>query len=300
MLKAFKTILALLGAEVVALVIALILCGVNESGVVTVQITHVLFWLAFATSVIAAPLAAWVCWQSIWRSLLCLIGVVIVVGGGLWWLDSKLTQMKAAQDAASRPVPSVPSTLYAPSPRSSALTKTPKSWFLEPRIGGNGNVVGNKIKGDNNVIAGGGNTQQGNCNINQEGTNNQATATCGAPERHFPKAAADSLKQCMAESVKQNPSQVVVLDMMPGTKQFSEELWSALNGAGLTVHPLYTMMGYPPPPALLVSAGPNKQGLALVVFHCFSAIRPKLDMYPKPLGERDPDLLKITVGEFPQ
>jgi hypothetical protein len=95
MLKAAKVVLAFLGCAIVTLVVGLVLSGLGASGVVSMRITHALFWLAFGISILAAPLAtrlispSWGLWLA---SFIC---TVIVVGGGLWWLNSWLTQKKA-------------------------------------------------------------------------------------------------------------------------------------------------------------------------------------------------------------
>jgi hypothetical protein len=158
MRRAVKFLLALLSCGVIALIVALILAGISESGVVAVQITHFLFWIAFITSIVAAPLAAWVFFKSTKHALAALLLAAIIIGGGLWWLDNKLGQMKAAQDAANRPPPPLPTKLVnTPGPRV-AIVKTPKSWLASTsptnQVSGNGNVVGNSIRGNNNGLVG--------------------------------------------------------------------------------------------------------------------------------------------------
>jgi hypothetical protein len=101
--RAVEILLALLGCAIFGLVVTLVLSGIGESGVINMQITHALFWLAFGISIVAAPLAAWLISQSLKHSVLALIGTVVVLGGGLLWLDSWLHKEKDKQDAANQP-----------------------------------------------------------------------------------------------------------------------------------------------------------------------------------------------------
>jgi hypothetical protein len=96
--------------------------GLGASGVVNMQITQALFWLAFGISVLAAPLATWLISPS-WRYCLASFAcTAVVVGGGLRLLDSWLVAKKAEQDTINQS--RLPSQTAAPSP-SVPIIKTP-------------------------------------------------------------------------------------------------------------------------------------------------------------------------------
>lgn len=170
MRKAAKVILAFLGASIPALVIAFTLAGVSQSGVMDVVITHVMFWLAFAISTVVAFCTAWLITDSLKRSLVALIVVAVIVGGGLLRLDGWLHEKKALQDAANQVPP--PFRTSAPGP-TVPIHKTPKVSRpivkIEQHGSGNGAIGGSII--------------QGPCSIAQTGgSNNQATTNCEPPE----------------------------------------------------------------------------------------------------------------------
>jgi len=98
-------VLAFFGSAIVALVVTVVLAGISQSGVVDMQITHTLFWLAFGISIVAMTLGTWLISQSFKDALLALLLTILVVGGGLWRLDSWLTVKKAEQDVANQPPP---------------------------------------------------------------------------------------------------------------------------------------------------------------------------------------------------
>jgi len=113
--KTIEVVLAILGCAIVSLVVGLVLAGLGASGVIDMQITHALFWLAFVIGVIAAPLATWLIIPSWKHCLAALVSTAVVFGGGLLWLDSWLLAKKAVQDAANLPPKSIYRTPPAPS-----------------------------------------------------------------------------------------------------------------------------------------------------------------------------------------
>ena len=101
-------VLAFFGSAIVALVVGVVLAGISQSGVVNMQITHTLFWLAFGISAVTTTLGVWLTSRSFKDALLALLLTVFIVGGGLRWLDSWLSVKKAEQDVSDQP----PSPLY--------------------------------------------------------------------------------------------------------------------------------------------------------------------------------------------
>jgi hypothetical protein len=157
-----KIVLAFMASAIVALVIALVLGGLAASGVISMQITHVLFWLAFGISAVAVTLWTWSNSWSIKPSILTLGITLVVIGGGLLWLDKWLQRERARQEARTQPPSMTTSGPKVP------MSKTDWSQYRAPlpstklTAGANSNV----ISGNNNVAATGGAViQQGNGNV---------------------------------------------------------------------------------------------------------------------------------------
>lgn len=157
-------VLAFFGSAIVALVVAVVLAGISQSGVVNMQMTHTLFWLAFSISAVAVTLGVWLISQSFKDALLALLLTSIVVGGGLWRLDSWLSVKKAEQDATTQPPPLHTTAAPPPVP----IIKTPNQA---------------KSQQDNSVHIGKGaflaQQSTGNCSPNIVGGSN--TINCGPP-----------------------------------------------------------------------------------------------------------------------
>src|SRR6266852_2324393 len=176
MRKAVDVILAVLGCAISSLVVGLVLAGLGASGVVTMQITQALFWLAFGISVVAAPLATWLIYPSLKHVVGAFVVIAVIVGGGLWWLDKWLTLKKAEQDALNHPPP--PILTSAPRP-SVPMAKTPKpkpmpvpQVTIEQHGQGNGGV--------------GGSITTAPCsNVQVGGVGNQATVNCAPPSHWY-------------------------------------------------------------------------------------------------------------------
>jgi hypothetical protein len=167
-------ILTFLGSAILALVVGLILSGIALSGVISMQMTHVLFWLAFAVSVLAAPLTVWLTSQSWRRCSAVFVCTAVVVGGGMWWLDSWLAQEKARQDATNQP----PSLVHLTGlPPSVPIAKTPS---LGPSVR---KPSSTRPPQDNSVHIGSGasvnQSSTGDCSPNMIGGSN--TVNCGPP-----------------------------------------------------------------------------------------------------------------------
>lgn len=133
--------------------------GISSSGVIGADLTRAYFWLAFALAVVAAPVAAGFAWKSLRYSLICFLATAVLMGAGLWRLDSWLILRKAEQDAANQPPPAIPT--VAPPP-SVPIIKTPplpvpsaKSKPIAPQV-----------------------IQNGDCDVNQSGNNNHASTNC--------------------------------------------------------------------------------------------------------------------------
>jgi hypothetical protein len=165
MRRVIKIVLSILGGAIVSLVVGLVLAALSSSGVINMQITHALLWIAFGISAVAAPLSMWLICPS-WRYCLSVFVVTgLMVGGGLWRLDSWLTQQKLQQDAINIP----PASPYKNPPQPNVpITKTPKP-KPQVQIEQHGNGTG----------AIGGNVTQGPCsNLTVGGTGNQQTTNC--------------------------------------------------------------------------------------------------------------------------
>jgi hypothetical protein len=206
MRKAIEWILAALGCAIVAMVVGLVLAGISQSGVLNLQITRVLFIIAFAVSIIAAPLAAWLISQSKKQVIAALILALVVVGGGLWWLYGWLLEQKVAQDAASHPPPVLHTS--APPP-TVPIVKPKKPKPPQPQVkieqhgAGSGTVGGNLTVGPGGIalVGGAGNTATVN--------------NYGPPQRHWSKEAKEEIADC----VKATPAEFSLVITAGATEQ---------------------------------------------------------------------------------
>ncbi|MGA2204705.1 MAG: hypothetical protein ABSD89_10905 [Halobacteriota archaeon] len=181
MRKAVETILAIMGCAIVTLIVGLVLSGLGASGVVSMQITHALFWLAFGISIVAAPLATWLISPSWKHCLAAFAFTAILVGGGLWYLDSWLTLKKVEQDATNQ-APPPPAHTTAPSPSVPIIkTSIPRHPAPAPK------PTPQQTQQDNSVHLGEGaeidQQSKGSCSPNIVGGSN--TVNCGPIERHL-------------------------------------------------------------------------------------------------------------------
>jgi len=179
--KAVETILAIMGCAIVTLIVGLVLSGLGASGVVSMQITHALFWLAFGISIVAAPLATWLISPSWKHCLAAFAFTAILVGGGLWYLDSWLTLKKVEQDATNQ-APPPPAHTTAPSPSVPIIkTSIPRHPAPAPK------PTPQQTQQDNSVHLGEGaeidQQSKGSCSPNIVGGSN--TVNCGPIERHL-------------------------------------------------------------------------------------------------------------------
>jgi hypothetical protein len=227
-------VLAFLGSAIVALVVALVLAGVSQSGVVNMRITHTLFWLAFGTSAVAMTLGTWLMSRSFKDALLALLSTVLIVGGGLWWLDSWLAARKAEQDAANQP----PKLAYRDTPGPSVpVIKTPKPASQAPAINQHGN--GNGAVGGNLTVAPCGGAQIG-------GIGNQQTVNCRPPERHLSEQQRAILGGLVI------PEGIAITLSLSGQDKDSQtygyEIYSACNGKipPTGFFPIAVFSGHPP------------------------------------------------------
>jgi hypothetical protein len=101
--KAAELIGVVLGSAIFALIVTLVVSGISSSGVIGLELTHAYFWLAFWLAVAASPIAAGFFWKSWKYSIICFVATAIVMGVGLWRLDSWLALKKSEQDAINRP-----------------------------------------------------------------------------------------------------------------------------------------------------------------------------------------------------
>lgn len=218
-------VLALFGSAIVALVAGVILAGIGQSGVVNMQLTHALFWIALAISSIAVMLWAWLVSQSLKYSLLALVGTVILVGGGLWRLNSWLVVTKTEQDAASQP----PKQIYKSPPTPSiATTKTPKPKPPQVKIVQHG--TGNGVVG--------GNVTQGPCSTLQiGGTGNTATTNCGPqlpPERTLRPGDETALVSALSQHQGKVTIGALGTDSSSEPYKFAQKLQHVFHAAGWT------------------------------------------------------------------
>jgi hypothetical protein len=168
--KAIELIGVVLSSAIFSLIVTFVVSGINSSGLIGVELTHAYFWLAFGLAVATAPTAAYLIWKSFKFATICLVATVVVMGGGLWHLDSWLTLKKAQQDAANQP----PSPLHTSAPPPSVpIIKT-----LVPH-----NPIPVKPQQDNSVhVEHGGKIEMqssGDCSPNIVGGSN--SVNCGPP-----------------------------------------------------------------------------------------------------------------------
>jgi len=292
---------ALLGCNVIALIVAFILAGISESGAVAMQITHVLFWTAFIISVVAATLEAWLFFESTKHAIAAFVLTVIIVGGGLWWLSSKLSQMKAAQDAANKLPPPLPANLVNIPGPNVAMVKTPKFWLTPPaptnQVSGTGNIVGNTVKGKGNNLIGG--ITQGPGSIAQiGGTGNTATVING------PKILEMSEQQIrnVAKHLVAFSGETVEIDVDRPNQQtinFANALQVSLKLARIssTVNGGTYIGGCLSYPGVSFMAGVNKQALVQAIWTALvdEGVVDKADPIPGCSRSGEPDEFHIYV-----
>ena len=173
--KAAKLILVIFSNASLALVVCFVLAGIGASGVIGAELTHALFWVAFAIAVIAATVASGAVSGSIKYALVGGAATFLVVGGGLLRLDGWLHTKKAEQDALNQPPPSITRPLPVPT---GALKKT--DWSKYPPTVAPG-IHLEQHGGVNNGQVG--TINEAPCSVTQiGGSGNQATGgNCGPP-----------------------------------------------------------------------------------------------------------------------
>jgi hypothetical protein len=115
MKKAIELIGVVLGSAIFSLIVTLVISGIGSSGVIGVELTRAYFWIAFVMAICAAPIAAGVIWRSVKYAVICFCATALVMGSGLWRLDTWLTIKKAEQDAANQSPPVL--TFHPPGPK---------------------------------------------------------------------------------------------------------------------------------------------------------------------------------------
>jgi hypothetical protein len=181
--RAIEVFLAVLGCAILGLVVTLVLAGIGQSGVVGMQITHALFWLAFVLSIVTAPMAAWLLSQSVKGAVVAFVATAVIVGGGLLWLDVWLRRELDRQAMLNQPPPAIHTS--APPPIV-PIIKT-------PHLTGTPNQT--KTQQDNSVHIGKdaflAQKSTGDCSPNIVGGSN--TVNCGPPVQKSELALAVSL-----------------------------------------------------------------------------------------------------------
>jgi hypothetical protein len=153
-----KAVLVVLGNAIVALIVGLVLSGISSSGVISIELTHTLFIVAFVLAVIGVVATSML--SSMRIGYIAIIGMcsLIIVGGMLLWLNSWLQVKKEQQDALSKP----PILNTNPGPPHIPISMFPRRTEQSSKAS-----VGNqtKIHGNDNVVVG---------SLIQQGTNNIA------------------------------------------------------------------------------------------------------------------------------
>ncbi len=146
---------------------------------------------------------------------------------------SILPRKKSEIDAANHP-PAFTANLVANIPVAS-LSKTPKEWLvpsLNNQVTGNGNVVGNTIKGNNNKVTGQQNCPGGICaggDINGSPTINNYTP----PQRRIPPQLLNQMSTCLSE----NPGTVEILSTEGNAEawEYAEDWMALFRGANWSI-----------------------------------------------------------------
>jgi hypothetical protein len=150
----------------------------------------VLFWIAFGISVVAATLGTRLISQSLKYSIPAMIGAVVVVGGGLLWLDGWLHKQRVEQDAANQP----PKSIYeAPRAPSVPIAKTPKLRPQPPHVKIDQHGTGNGAVGGNLTVAPCSNSSVGGINVQQSVTSGSPQRTLTTEQETQVKALTESL-----------------------------------------------------------------------------------------------------------
>jgi hypothetical protein len=146
-----KAVLVVLGNAIVALIVGLVLSGISSSGVISIELTHTLFIVAFVLAVIGVVATSML--SSMRIGYIAIIGMcsLIIVGGMLLWLNSWLQVKKEQQDALSKP----PILNTNPGPPHIPISMFPRRTEQSSKAS-----VGNqtKIHGNDNVVVGSLNT----------------------------------------------------------------------------------------------------------------------------------------------
>jgi len=157
--RAVELVAMVLGSAILALVVCLILAGISASGVLTMELTRIFFWIALAIAIVGTVLGLLLMSHPKKVAVIGGLCAAALLGSGLIGLDTWLHKKKAEQDAANKPP--VMLAQINPSPAPKVLSKTPKSWFA-PTVS-NGNVFGNTVRGNNNTVTGAINCPGGIC-----------------------------------------------------------------------------------------------------------------------------------------
>jgi hypothetical protein len=167
--RTLEIIFSVLGSAILALVVGLILAGIAASGVISLRLTHALFWAALVISALGASLAVQFASHSPKYSLSAFVITAVIVGAGLLWINRWIEQEKNRQASEDKP-PSQPVAL--PAKPNIPTVKTPKP---------SGPITKVDQTGKGNGAVSGGITAGPCSNILVGGNNNQATTNCSPP-----------------------------------------------------------------------------------------------------------------------
>ena len=188
-----------LGSAILALFVALVIAGVAASGVILMAITHTLFTVALLVVLISVTALEYERTTSKLRAAAVALLVLIIVGPLLVWLDVWLQCKKSEQD---QPVMTALASNILPHilPPSWALYKTrplARQLGTASIVKGNGNLVGNTIKGNDNKVIGRQNCASGICaggDINGSPSINNYDS----PQRHLSPEFIKEVSSCIS------------------------------------------------------------------------------------------------------
>jgi small basic protein len=198
--KASTFLKIMFGSSIFALFVSLVLGGLSSSGVPSMIATHTLFCVATLSAVIGVVTSELILQQN--KAVIVLSGVFVlfIVGGCLLLLDQRLQTQRNQLDSLLTPPKPAPPSIPAHTP----LKPPPAPEIVNSgKVTGEGNVVGNFVKGSGNVL-GGNSVSSGKSGISI-GRDNNGSATVNNFERPY-RHLTDNQKKALQEIADSLPA----------------------------------------------------------------------------------------------
>lgn len=263
-----KVVRISLGSAVVSLFLTLVVAALAIYGIINISAARIILVLAGLVSIAGIVTSDYVGDKSRKHVAVVLLISLLVIGGGLFWLDNWATRKRTEMDALTAPSkPISPSATVAQPTPTSKSEPTP-----EQRATQSSKPKSSNSSGANNSGSVGGNITTGPCsNVQMGGTGNSASTNCG-PQLRFPESNIDTLARLLdgrsgtvSIDVK-NADSLTIRDANNLLTAFAKAHWTT-SGVNQTTHGTdIGADGLPIPDPLGIHLRARSERLALAEF----------------------------------